>query len=40
VTGRYFVDCKPAQPRPQATDAEMARRLWDVSERMTGLVPA
>jgi NAD(P)-dependent dehydrogenase (short-subunit alcohol dehydrogenase family) len=40
VTGRYFVNCKPARPRPQATDAEMARRLWDASERMTGLVRA
>jgi len=40
VTGRYFVNCRPAQPRPQATDSEMARRLWDASERMTGLVPA
>jgi len=40
VTGRYFADSRPAQPKPQATDAEMARRLWDVSERMTGLVPA
>jgi NAD(P)-dependent dehydrogenase (short-subunit alcohol dehydrogenase family) len=40
VTGRYFVNCRPAQPRPQATDPEMARRLWEVSERMTGLVPA
>jgi NAD(P)-dependent dehydrogenase (short-subunit alcohol dehydrogenase family) len=40
VSGRYFVNCRPAQPRPQAADAEMARRLWEVSERMTGLVPA
>jgi len=40
VTGRYFVDCQPARPRPQATDPDMARRLWDVSVRMTGLAPA
>jgi len=40
VTGRYFVDCKPAAPRPQALDREMASRLWDASERMTGLVRA
>jgi len=40
VTGRYFVDCHPAQPRPQATDPQMARRLWELSERMTGLAPA
>jgi NAD(P)-dependent dehydrogenase (short-subunit alcohol dehydrogenase family) len=40
VTGRYFVDCKPATPRPQAMDQEMASRLWDASEQMTGLVRA
>ena len=40
VTGRYFVNRRVATPRPQATDAELARRLWDASERMTGLVPA
>jgi retinol dehydrogenase 12 len=38
VTGRYFVNSRPAQPRPQARDEEMARRLWEASERMTGLV--
>jgi len=40
VTGRYFVNCRVARPRPQATDAELARRLWEASERMTGLVAA
>ena len=40
VTGRYFVDSRPATPRPPAMDADLARRLWDVSERMTGLVAA
>jgi retinol dehydrogenase 12 len=40
VTGRYFVNSRPARPRPQAMDTEMARRLWEASERMTGLVPA
>lgn len=40
VTGAYFVNCRQAQPRPQARDEEMARRLWEASERMTGLVRA
>jgi NAD(P)-dependent dehydrogenase (short-subunit alcohol dehydrogenase family) len=36
VTGEYFQDCKPHRPRPFALDDEDARRLWEVSERMTG----
>jgi len=37
VTGRYFVDCREKLPSPAARDAAAARRLWDVSERLTGL---
>ena len=37
VTGEYFQDCKPHQPRAFALDDEDAHRLWEVSERMTGL---
>jgi NAD(P)-dependent dehydrogenase (short-subunit alcohol dehydrogenase family) len=37
VTGEYFQDCKPHRPRPFALDDEDAHRLWEVSERMTGL---
>ena len=37
VTGRYFVDCRQKRPSPAAQDAAAARRLWDVSERLTGL---
>ncbi|HXM58019.1 MAG TPA: SDR family oxidoreductase [Candidatus Dormibacteraeota bacterium] len=40
VTGRYFVRSRPATPSRQAQDADLARRLWEVSERMTGLVTA
>ncbi len=36
VTGEYFQDCKPHEPRAFALDDEDARRLWEVSERMTG----
>lgn len=28
-TGEYFVDRKPARPNTQATDAALARTLWD-----------
>jgi NAD(P)-dependent dehydrogenase (short-subunit alcohol dehydrogenase family) len=37
VTGRYFVDCREKLPSSAAQDAAAARRLWDVSERLTGL---
>lgn len=37
VSGRYFIDCREATPAPQARDAEAARRLWEASERLTGL---
>jgi hypothetical protein len=40
VSGEYFVKCKPRQPRRWAKDAEAARRLWQVSERLVGLAPA
>ncbi|HEV8594702.1 MAG TPA: SDR family oxidoreductase, partial [Thermoplasmata archaeon] len=37
VTGGYFIRRKPAEPNPIAKDAEVARRLWEVSESLTGL---
>ncbi len=37
VTGQYFVKCRPHRPRRWALDAEAARHLWEVSERVTGL---
>lgn len=37
VSGEYFYDCKPLQPREFARNDEDARRLWEVSERMCGL---
>jgi NAD(P)-dependent dehydrogenase (short-subunit alcohol dehydrogenase family) len=40
VTGKYFHDCKPTWPKQFAQSDEDARRLWEVSERMTGLAPA
>ena len=37
-SGGYFIDRKRAIPSRQAQDMEAARKLWDVSERQTGLV--
>jgi NAD(P)-dependent dehydrogenase (short-subunit alcohol dehydrogenase family) len=34
ISGKYFVKCKPRNPRRQGQDAEGARRLWDVSEAL------
>ncbi len=40
VSGRYFVKCKPKQPKRWAQDPEAARRLWQASEELVGLAPA
>ncbi len=37
VTGKYFASCREVRPRPQAEDDEAARRLWALSEQLTGL---
>jgi NAD(P)-dependent dehydrogenase (short-subunit alcohol dehydrogenase family) len=39
VSGQYFVQCRPRQPRRWARDAQAARRLWQVSEELVGLAP-
>lgn len=36
VSGKYFEDCAESEPSQLARDAGMARRLWEVSERMLG----
>lgn len=36
-SGRYFVDCRVQDPRPPARDDAVAKKLWEVSERMVGL---
>ena len=40
VTGKYFVKCKPREPKRWARDPEAARRLWQVSDELVGLTPA
>lgn len=37
VSGRYFDKCETARPSAAARDDEVARRLWEESERLTGL---
>jgi len=37
VSGKYFVDCKPAQSNQESYDTALARRLWEVSAEMTGV---
>ena len=37
VSGRYFENCRPARSSPASYDEDLARRLWEVSERLTGL---
>lgn len=40
VTGKYFYKCREHRPRSYAEDDEAARKLWEVSEQLTGLQPA
>jgi NAD(P)-dependent dehydrogenase (short-subunit alcohol dehydrogenase family) len=36
VTGRYFAKCRERRPAAHARDPELARRLWERSEELTG----
>lgn len=36
LTGKYFVDCKQVKLKPVGEDMEAAKRLWTLSEEMTG----
>ncbi|NWI69574.1 RDH14 dehydrogenase, partial [Todus mexicanus] len=38
VSGKYFGDCKEEELLPKATDDLVARKLWDISEVMVGLL--
>jgi len=37
VTGKYFANCKPVRSSELSYDQVATKRLWDVSERLTGL---
>ncbi|KAM4795656.1 dehydrogenase/reductase SDR family member 13 [Rhinophrynus dorsalis] len=36
-SGRYFANCQVEQVQPYARDDAVAKKLWEVSERLTGL---
>jgi len=36
-TAKYYIDCAERQSSTQSHDPEIARRLWDVSAKMTGV---
>ena len=38
VSGNYFIKKTPVASSPESYDEEIARRLWKVSEELTGLV--
>eukprot|EP01101_Sappina_pedata_P006523 TRINITY_DN3255_c0_g1_i1.p1 TRINITY_DN3255_c0_g1~~TRINITY_DN3255_c0_g1_i1.p1 ORF type:complete len:460 (-),score=178.42 TRINITY_DN3255_c0_g1_i1:80-1459(-) len=37
--GKYYVDCKEAETIREAKDLAVASKLWEVSEKLVGLVP-
>jgi NAD(P)-dependent dehydrogenase (short-subunit alcohol dehydrogenase family) len=37
LSGYYFADCNPVIPDPNMENLEMAARLWEVSEELTGV---
>ena len=37
VTGKYFDKCKPTQSTPVSYDEAVQKRLWDISEQLTGI---
>lgn len=39
LTGKYFEDCKAIPSSKASYDEEVSRRLWDVSEKLTGIKP-
>lgn len=39
-TGGYYVKRRPREPSAAARDEAAARKLWEISEKLTGLAPA
>ncbi|XP_013924474.1 PREDICTED: dehydrogenase/reductase SDR family member 13-like [Thamnophis sirtalis] len=37
LSGRYFADCRPKVPSPLACGDQLAKKLWEFSERLLGL---
>jgi len=40
VTAKYFVKKRAVESSPESYDTAVARRLWDMSAQLTGLVPS
>jgi NAD(P)-dependent dehydrogenase (short-subunit alcohol dehydrogenase family) len=40
VSGKYFRESAESRPSPKAQDAAVAARLWEVSEKLTGIASA
>ncbi|XP_067314200.1 dehydrogenase/reductase (SDR family) member 13 like 1 isoform X2 [Pseudorasbora parva] len=38
LSGRYFSDCQLVQVKPEARDDGVAKKLWDVSEKLCGMI--
>jgi retinol dehydrogenase 12 len=36
ITGKYFSDCEPQDSSPASYDVSQAKKLWELSEEMTG----
>jgi len=36
ITGKYFSDCEPQDSSPVSYDLSQAKKLWEISEEMTG----
>ena len=36
ITGKYFSDCEPQDASPVSYDLSQAKKLWEISEEMTG----
>lgn len=39
VSGKYFVDCNEVTPSSKARDQELARKLWEFSNKLIGNNP-
>lgn len=37
VSGLYFVDCSPSWTSPTARNGKTAKKLWEISEKLTGI---
>ncbi len=38
ITGKYFTKCKAKEPKADACDAALRKKLWEVSEKYSGFI--